>query len=164
MLTLKPAWFHMFSPAKTPSFSSSHSCFVFNNVPWDACAHNPIVFQVPLSSEALALLSRGSAQLLRLVFRSNLRAWEQMKKHAERESKKRHNDPLNEAWLYTALLVIHDVVGCEVGSNGKTLILPPDRTTKRPHCTARHQHHATLHKPHTAAPTHWPVEDIRCIF
>lgn len=76
------------------------------------------------------------------------------KTHAERESKKRHKDPLKEAWLYTASLVIHDVVGCEVGSNGKPLILPPDRTTKRPHCTARHQHHATLHKPHTAAPTH----------
>lgn len=89
-----------------------------------------------------------------------------MKKRAEREwerEQKRHNDPLKETQLYSSIACHSWCCGMWGQVRWKPLIIPPDRTTERLQCTARHQHHATLHKPHTS--THWPAEkDIGCIF
>lgn len=86
-----------------------------------------------------------------------------MLKDSEKEREKRHNDPLKEAQLYRSIACHSWCCGMWGRVRRKPLIIPPDRITERLQCTARHQHHATLHKPHTS--THWPAEkDIRCIF
>lgn len=83
--------------------------------------------------------------------------------HAEREWEREHNDPLKEAQLDSSNACHSWCCGMWGRVRRKPLIIPPDRTTERLHCTARHWHHTTLHKPHTS--THWPAEeDIRCVF
>lgn len=124
------------------------------------CTHSyclPSALVIWSTSAALQRIYSAVVPCFSLEFKS-LRTDEET--HAEREWEKEHNDPLKEAQLDSSIACHSWCCGMWGRVRRKPLIIPPDRTTERLHCTARH--HATLHKPHTS--THWPAEeDFRCV-